>query len=91
VDIDLALIAHDLAALSYLLADAVEGRDTTGPPFFTGKVYGTKYEAIDELSRAAVRVGQKAVGLSHWSERHSISLLPIKFTNNRRLVRKMTA
>jgi hypothetical protein len=45
-----------------LLADAVEGRDATGPAF-TGKVYATKDEAIEELSRAAVRVGREAAGL----------------------------
>jgi hypothetical protein len=63
VDVDLALIDHDLAALPDLLADAVEGQEATGPAF-TGKVYSTKDEAIEELSRAAVRVGREAAGLS---------------------------
>jgi uncharacterized protein (TIGR02996 family) len=62
VDVDLALTDHDLAALPDLLADAVEGWDATGPAF-TGKVYATKDEAIEDLSRATVRVGREAAGL----------------------------
>jgi hypothetical protein len=62
VDVDLALIDHDSAAIPDLLADAIEGRDATGPAF-TGKVYATKDEAIEELSRAAVRVGRETAGL----------------------------
>jgi uncharacterized protein (TIGR02996 family) len=62
VDVDLALIDHDLAALPDLLADAVEGQDVTGF-VFTGKVYATKDAAIEELSRAAIRVGREAAGL----------------------------
>jgi uncharacterized protein (TIGR02996 family) len=62
VDIDLALIDHDFTGLPDVLADAVKGLDTAGP-VFTGKVYGSKEEAVEELSHAAVRVGRDAAGL----------------------------
>jgi uncharacterized protein (TIGR02996 family) len=62
VDIDLALIDYDFTSLPDTFADAVEGRDAAGP-VFTGKVYGSKQEAVEELSGAAVRVGREAAGL----------------------------
>jgi uncharacterized protein (TIGR02996 family) len=58
----LILDIHERAMLPDLLADAVEGKDATGF-VFTGKVYATKDGAIEELSRAAVRVGREAAGL----------------------------
>ena len=62
VDVDLAFIDHNVTMLPDPLADEIEGRDVTGP-VFTGKVYGSKQEAVEELSGAAVRVGREAAGL----------------------------
>jgi hypothetical protein len=44
------------------LMDEIEGRDADGP-VFTGKVYATHDNAVEALSRAAVRVGREAAGL----------------------------
>jgi hypothetical protein len=44
------------------LADVIEGRDVTGP-VFSGKVYTSKEDSLEALSRAAVRIGRKAAGL----------------------------
>ncbi len=44
------------------LAAEIEGPDARHP-IFTGKIYGTKDEALTALSDAAVRIGRAAVGL----------------------------
>jgi uncharacterized protein (TIGR02996 family) len=62
VEVDLAVIDHNVTMLPDPLADEIEGRDVTRP-MFAGKVYTSKEEALEALSRAAVRIGRKTAGL----------------------------
>jgi uncharacterized protein (TIGR02996 family) len=62
VDVDLAFIDDNVTMLPDQMTDEIEGREVTGP-VFTGKVYTSKEDAIEALSRAAVRIGRKAAGL----------------------------
>src|SRR5262245_12048172 len=62
VDIDRALVEHALAMLPFPLADLI-GDQAAVESAFTGKVYATKDDAVESLSRAAVRVGREEAGL----------------------------
>ena len=62
IDVDKALIDNNFAMPPDPLTDEIEGQDGAGA-MFKGKVYVTKDEALEALSRAAVRIGRAAAGL----------------------------
>jgi uncharacterized protein (TIGR02996 family) len=67
VDVDQVLNDHRPAMLPDPLAGVIEGRHAVGP-VFSGKVYATKDDAIEALSRAAVRIGRTEAGLPPFVE-----------------------